>query len=213
MIKILIAALLYGIFFGGVEVAGNRFRIPKETSRKTVHVIAGTTAAFLPFVMSFRQVALLSLIFVVVMLASKRINLFSAIHGVKRATYGEVFFPCAILLSAVFFPHKALYVYGLLVMALSDGFASIVGQKFGKRSYRIWASRKTYAGSATFLLLAVLIGLGVQLVADVGLGPAAAVSLTLALILTMTEAAMPYGLDNLVLPPLAAFLLSVASSL
>ncbi len=208
--KVISIASLYLILFVAVEVITKRTGVSKELSRKVVHVVAGTTAALLPLVMTFTEIAVLSLLFIPVMLVSKRANIFSSIHHVARRTYGEVYFPFAILITALVFPKTELYMYGLLVMAVSDGFASIVGQKYGKNTYRLFGAKKSYEGSVVFFVTAVAIGLGVLTTLTAVAAPAAVViSLGVGLLLTFVEAGLGRGLDNLVVPPLAALLMQI----
>ena len=200
MIRVLIAAVCYLTLFVGIEVITIRARLDKELSRKAAHILAGTSAAFLPLVMSFKEIMVLSLLFLPVMLLSKRKNLFSSIHQVSRTTYGEVYFPISIFLTALLFPEAKIYMYGILIMSLSDGLASVIGQKFGAKKYRLWQGEKSYAGSATFLLSAFLLGL----ILLPAVNPAGIASvLLLAAILTVVEASLSYGFDNLFLPPIA----------
>lgn len=199
--KVIIAALCYMALFILIELIARNSKLNKELSRKLAHIFAGTSAAFLPLFMSFRQIMLLSLLFLPVMVISKRKNIFSSIHEVNRKTYGEVYFPIAIFLTALLFPDKQLFIYGILVMALSDGLASIFGQKYGKKKYRLWQGEKSYVGSLIFFITTLLIGLVVATQI-----PTWAVT-GCALILTFAEACLSGGIDNLIVPPLASSLL------
>ncbi len=211
--KIIVFAALYGGFFGLVELIGRNTHIQKETSRKAAHILAGTSAAFLPFVLSFREITYLSLLFIPVMLVSKRINFLSSIHAVTRRTYGEIYFPCSIAITALLFPQRPLYIYGLLIMAISDGFASVIGQKYGRSSYTLLAGRKSYVGSLTFFVSALAVGLAVMLSFGTALLPALVLSTALAGFLTLVEGSLSHGLDNLLLPPMASGLLLVLMKL
>lgn len=200
--NVVIAALCYTTLFILIELVTRKAKLNKELSRKIAHILAGTSAAFLPLFMSFGQIILLSLLFLPVMAISKRKNVFSSIHEVSRKTYGEVYFPIAIFLTALLFPDKQLFMYGVLIMSLSDGFASVFGQKYGKKKYKLWQGEKSYVGSSVFFITALIIGLTVVQVpiwAIVGS----------ALVLTLVEACLSGGTDNLVLPPLASGLLFV----
>jgi phytol kinase len=198
---LVIAAVAYLVLFVLIELATRKVKLHQELSRKLAHVLAGTSAAFLPVFMSFREIMILSLVFLPVMVISKRRNLFTSIHAVDRETYGEIFFPISIFLVAWWFPGTQIFTYGVLIMSISDGFASIIGQKYGKKQYRLWQSKKSYVGSIVFFGTALLIGLVVA--------PSVSVLnvCSLAAILTFTEAILSGGLDNLILPPLASALL------
>lgn len=205
--KIIIVTALYTIFFVVVELVTKTTRLDKEVSRKIVHILAATSAAFLPLVMSFREIAYLSLLFLPVMMVSKRVNLFSSIHQVQRKTYGEVFFPVAILITALLFPHQLEYSYGLFILGISDGFASVIGQKYGRKTYRIGAAHKSYLGSLVFALSAWLTGIIVLMVFGQAVVLSIALTIPLAVILTLVEASSSSGIDNLILPPLASGLM------
>jgi phytol kinase len=207
VLKVIGVALLYSVFFGSVEIITKKFKLNKESSRKIVHVLAGIAAACLPFFMSFHEIMWLSLLFIPVMLLSKRINFFSSIHDVKRTTYGEVYFPLAILLTALLFPHRVVYIYGLLVMALSDGFASILGQKYGRHTFSLLGSHKSYFGSLVFLIITLVLGIFALHAIGANSVQVIELSVLLAGLLTISEAGLSYGLDNLIIPVLASFLL------
>lgn len=201
MIKVLVAALCYMTLFILIELISRKTKINGELSRKIAHIAAGTTAAFLPLVMSFPEIMVLSLLFLPVMFLSKNKNLFSSIHEVNRKTHGELYFPIAIFITALLFPDKEIFMYGVLVMALSDGFASVFGEKYGKQKFKLWQGQKSYVGSTVFFITTVVIGLWAVSQLPVW------ATLSLALILAVTEAALSGGIDNLVLPPLASGLL------
>jgi phytol kinase len=205
--KVLIAAVLYCLFFVSVEVITRKTKVSKEISRKTIHVIAGISAALLPLVLSFHEILYLSSLFLLLMLLSKKINLFSSIHEVKRQTYGEVYFPLAVFIMAAVFPHQVFYMYGLLIMAVSDGSASIIGQKYGRKKYKLGLSEKSYIGSLTFLVSTVAIGIISFIAIGAGIAQAIYFSFLIAIILTLTEGLLSYGLDNLVVSPAAGLLM------
>jgi phytol kinase len=199
--KVVIAAAAYTVLFVAIELVTRKTRLHKELSRKLAHILAGTSAAFLPLIMSFSEIMVLSLLFLPVMLLSKRKNLFSSIHEVSRKTYGEVYFPVAIFVTAWLFPDRQIFMYGVLTMSLSDAFASIFGQAYGKRKYRLWQGKKSYVGSLAFFITTFAIGLAVTSGVPVWLLAAAAAALTL------VEAGLAGGIDNLLIPPLASGLI------
>ncbi len=197
----------YGLLFLAVELASRRFAVKPEVSRKVVHICAGLVAASLPLVITFRQIQILCLIFIPLMLLSKKLRLLSSIHNVKRVTLGEAYFPVGILIVATVFPNTAAYVFALLVLALGDGLAGVVGERYGVRKYHFGSSQKSYIGSATFFGVTTLVGWLVLLAAGELSVAAAAAVVAIAVILTALEAVLTAGLDNLVLPPIAGALL------
>jgi dolichol kinase len=84
-------------------------------------------------------------------------------------------------------------------MALGDGLAGLLGSRFGKTKYRSWTTNKSYLGSTVFFITTVLVGCvfthNYMIIA-------------VAFILTCVEAMSVRGLDNLLLSPIGALLLS-----
>ena len=207
-------AAFSGVFvalLAGAEASSRRWKVGPELARKSAHVSSAVVAATLPWFMSFPAVAVLALLFVPFMLVSRRLDLFPAVHAVERTTLGEMWFPLGVAAVALVVPERGPYAYGVLVMGLSDAAASIVGQRYGHRAFRIAGAWKTYAGSATFLLTTLALTLP-ALALTGGLSPASVpVAFAVAAALTLVEASLGGGTDNLVLPVAAAGLLSLVA--
>lgn len=195
------AAAVFVAILALAEAATRRWGIEPELSRKAVHVASGVAAAGLPWVLSFRAVTVLALAFVPFMVVSRRIDLFPAVHRVERTTLGEVWFPLGVALAAAVVPHRAAYGFGVLVMGLSDAFASLAGRRYGRRRYRALGGTKTWLGSAVFFGTTVVLGLACS-----GGGPILGV-VAVAAVLTAVEGVLGRGTDNLVLPVTGAVLL------
>lgn len=212
--NIAVVTILFLVFFIAIEKAGAHYRASRETTRQIVHITSGVVTAFLPMVISFREIVVLGLIFLPIMVISKWRNVFSSIHGVQRDTLGEVYFPLAAAATAFLFPERILFMYGLFIMGVSDGLASVIGQIFNGRSYIIFSfsSRKTYLGSIVFFLVASLIGVILLSFGNVSIADALAFSVAAAGVLTLTEALLGGGLDNLILPLLASAILKTTFS-
>lgn len=206
MFAVVVAAVSYTALFIVIELASRKLKLHKELSRKLSHIIAGISAACLPLVMSFNNVMILSMLFLPVMILSKKKGLFTSIHNVKRKTYGEFYFPISIFICAWLFQDIHIFMFGVLVMGISDGLASLVGQKYGTKTYKLWQSKKSYVGSTVFFIATFLIGLLTIPYLGFALVPICA-------LLTMAEAGLSGGSDNLVLPPAACLLAVIANNL
>lgn len=187
------------------ELAARRWSLRPQAGRKLAHVSCGLLAAALPSVLSFDAIAVLAGGFVPFMVVSRRLGLFPLVHGGERTTHGEIYFPVGVLLAAVFVPYATAYVFGILVLALSDAAAGVAGERFGRRSYRLLGAHKTYLGSAWFF--ATTLVLGVTALALEGASPKGVfVVAGLAAVLTLEEGLAGAGADNVVLPVSAAAL-------
>lgn len=175
-----------------------------EHSRKFIHISAGIAAAALPFFLGFGQIVILAAVFTPPMILTKHKKLMSALAQVKRKTFGEVFFSVGVLLTALLFPHIEAYVFGILVMALADGFASVLGARFGKRGYTVFGQKKTFFGSGVFFVVTVSIGLAMLLAVDRSIDSSIVPLVFVSGILAYEEALLAYGADNIFIPVTAA---------
>jgi len=177
-----------------------------EFGRKFIHVTVGGFVAFWPFFLSWRQIELLSLAFLVVVIASKYLRLFQAIHSVQRPTLGELFFAVAVGSVALVTHDKWIYAAALMQMAFADGLAAIIGVQYGNRlKYLIFKHPKSAVGTLTFFVvsLAVMLAYGHYSGVSVTIGYALLVSA----LATALENVAVFGLDNLLVPLLVAFML------
>ena len=177
-----------------------------ELGRKLVHVTVGSFVAFWPCFLTWNQIRLLSLAFVVVVLLSLKFKIFRAVHSVQRPTYGELCFALTVGLLTFLTQDKGIYAVALLQMSLADGFAAIFGNLFGKgNTYRIFSHSKSVVGTAAFVVtsLAILVGYGMLSGTQL---PAAQVAIGVA-VATLLENVAPLGLDNLAVPVFIAWLL------
>jgi phytol kinase len=200
MIVFLAIAAYFIALFTIIEVAARKMPLSIEVSRKMAHILAGISAALLPLILSFMSIVVLALLFLMVMLVSRKRKIFRSIHDVERQSYGELFFPLAIAITALFFPDTATYMFGILVMAIGDGLAGLLGFRYGKKRYTLRKAHKSYLGSTIFFIASVLIGF---------IFLHSFMIVIIALMLTCIEAVSIRGFDNLLLPPVAALLMSL----
>ena len=199
-----------GIIFGllvGSELYWRKHRVHGELSRKFVHITVGSFVASWPFFLGWGQIQLLSIAFLIVVALSKYLRVFQAIHSVQRPTWGELFFALAVGLTTLVHQDKYLFAAALLHMSLADGLAAIIGTRYGKRSqYHIVGHAKSLVGSATFVVVSLVILFAYGLVAGVTLQPY--VLLAIALSAAAVENVGVLGLDNLLVPILIAVTLN-----
>ncbi len=189
------------------ELLWRRRKTHSELSRKFVHVVIGCFVAFWPFFLSWRQIELLSLAFLLVVSSSKVLHIFKAIHSVQRPTWGELCFALSVGIVAFATHNKWIYMASLLQMGLADGLAAIIGVQFGKRnSYSFMGHTKSLAGTLTFFVASVLILIAYSHYSGVHLSAIFIAFLSLAA--SLLENASIQGLDNLVVPLITALLLA-----
>ncbi len=212
---ILLAAVAaaYCVVFLGIELLAKGTSASAETLRKIGHVAAGLMAAAFPLFLTFNEIAIAGVLLSTAAAAAINLNLFRSVRRVERTTYGEILFPLSITVVALLFPNQLLYTYAILVLALADAFASIIGVMYGHRKFSLFGSHKSYLGSVTFFTVAMATGvvLIMALTSTMYLGAFAA-SIVAAVVLTLVEAASSKGADNLTVPLVAASLLWLMQS-
>ncbi len=188
------------------EVWWRKLRAHSEINRKFIHITVGSFVAFWPFFLSWNQIRLLSLAFLVGVVISKYLHIFKAIHSVQRPTWGEIFFALAVGGVTFITQDKWIYMAALLQMALADGLAAIVGVQYGrKQRYLVFGQVKSIVGTATFVLVSVYILLSFTYASATPLGIAEIVGLAVAA--GVIENFGVFGLDNLLVPVLIASVL------
>lgn len=155
-----VVAIVFALIMMGEYLARHNSNYP-EFNRKFVHITVGSFVAFWPLILTWEQIILLSAAFVVVVSISKYFNIFQSIHGVKRATWGEVYFGATVGILALVTQDGWIYMTALLHMSLADGLAAVIGMRFGKKNrYSIFGSLKSILGTMMFLITSlVLLGI------------------------------------------------------
>lgn len=182
-----------------------------ELSRKFVHITVGSFVAFWPYFLTANDIRLFSLAFIIIAALSKYFHIFRAVHSVQRTTWGEFWFALVVgLLTFTLYHHAHIYTIALLEMSLADGFAAVIGTRYGNRyRYYVFGSPKSIIGTLTFFVIscAILAYYSVMIPGALTLSYLAPI----ALVATLLENVAVRGLDNLVVPLfIAAALLHVA---
>jgi phytol kinase len=185
-------------------------RISGKASRKFLHIMIGNLPFVIPFfTMSLFPVLVAAPFVVVTLLAVPSSPLSKKLKGLAVITeeghrFGLVFYAFSYTLLAAFFPFRPYVVaVGVLTMAYGDAAASIVGQRYGKNKYHIFAWKSLEGSIAMFVinLLALLGSLAffsafypIQVLSKTG------VILGVSGVAALVEGLSPLGFDNLTVP-------------
>jgi len=177
-----------------------------EFSRKFLHIMTGNIAFLLPIfktaeVMAFGAAApfiiLTFLMSPYTPIKKIRGRTSAAGHGMGLVYYSITW----TILAYLFFDNMVVIAIGILAMSYGDGFASIIGIRFGKKRYNVFGDKKSYMGSFAmfvFTFIATIIALlyyNIPITYFVIL-----VLLLIALVAAVVEGLTPKGLDNLTVP-------------
>lgn len=186
--------------------------LPKEESRKFVHIGVSHWWLLAMFAFSSWRWAIIPPIFFILLnLISWYTGLFSSMERKPRdpANLGTVYFPIALLIMVVLTwqdspilenVHPFLGGLGIMAMGYGDGFAALVGSNLGKHKFTFLGSTRSLEGSLA-MFVAALFPL-FFLISSFALPalPALAAAAMLSLLATIIEAITPWGLDNLTVP-------------
>ncbi len=219
----------FGLLFI-VEAIGKQFKWPQHFTRKIVHIGAGMWLwGILYFfdhwyfgIIPFATFILLNYIFY-------RRTTFEQMDA-EDSSPGTVYFAFSItVLFALFWrtggqlDRVPIAAAAVMAMTWGDGMASIIGRKFGKSTYTVLKSTRTWEGSAAmfiFSFISVFLTLWLLPASAmspnspaIGIGMAAIMALVASLIAALAEGVTPAGLDNLSVPLLSALTLWLLSLL
>lgn len=182
-----------------------------EASRKVLHIMVGNIAFLLPVFQTREIMAFLAagpfILFTFLMSPHTPLRSIRGKTSAAGHSMGLVYYAIAwTVLAYVFFDHKVVIAIGILAMSYGDGFASLIGSKFGKKTYNLSGDTKSFIGSAamvvftlvTFLIAHLFYGHTLTL-------PIVGVLFFIAVIAAIIEGITPRGLDNLTVPFVMSF--------
>lgn len=210
MIELLLACAVIFLLLVATELMWRSGQVHVETSRKIVHMGTGVIVAFMPFFIRYELIQLLSLAFLVVVVASYKLHFFQSIHAVKRFTLGEILYPVGIGVCALLEPAAWIFTAAILHLAIADSVASVVGHRWGKRTrYYIVTHGKSLVGSAAFFVTSALIlAATIPFVMASSLPSLPLLLIFCPLVLTALENLSLFGSDDLTIPVAVIVLLS-----
>jgi len=185
--------------------------IARELKRKALHISIGVAAISFPIFLQepWMIAAAVGLVIVWLTLVRRlpflRRHFGGVLHDVKRESLGDIYFAISIggllLLTQ---NEPILFVIPILILALADAFAAIVGKAFPIGPLAGVAEGKTAAGCITFFIVAFIVSSG--MLATFVILPTTHLLLLAAGLATTTclvEAISRRGIDNLIVPGMA----------
>jgi phytol kinase len=189
-----------------------------ETSRKVLHIMVGNVAFLLPIFLTRDIMAFIAagpfIFFTFLMspytpIKSIKGRTSSAGHGMGLVYYSITW----TILAYLFFDHMVVIAIGIFAMSYGDGFASIIGVKYGKHKYNVVGDEKSYIGTAamflfTFVTIIVAIVYYTYIIDysfPFSIGSIVLLAL-FAAVGAIVEGLTPKGLDNLTVPFVIALL-------
>jgi len=205
LIGVAVVALWLAIVVAMALAVRRRWPQQREWSRKVVHIGTGPVVLLAWGLGIARWVALPAAIAVTVATAiNHRFQLLPAVEDVGRHSYGTIAYGASIaLLLALFWPSQPLAVAaGVLVMAIGDGSAGLIGPQLNSPRWRLLGQGKSLAGTLAMALGALAVLTLLQQTALIqGLeAPSLPNLIVIAAVATALEQLSAFGIDNLSVP-------------
>lgn len=216
LFNVLLMLLCY-TYVVAVILVSSRFEelahVTRKTSRKFLHIMISN----LPFVIPFFTInffpGLVAAPFIFLTFLASPYSPFKSVatrmRGLSDITeeghhLGLVFYAVSYTCLAFMFPSRAYVIAaGILPMAYGDAAASVVGEKYGKRKYKLVA-RKSLEGSAAMLAVSFASpATGMvfcSFVYPFSLVEKLVAALAAAAVATFVEGFSPMGFDNITVP-------------
>ncbi|AFZ03352.1 diacylglycerol/polyprenol kinase family protein [Calothrix sp. PCC 6303] len=175
-----------------------------EIVRKIVHIGTGNVillAWWLDIPAIFGIIA--SAIASIITLISYRLPILPGINSVGRKSLGTFFyaFSIGVLVGFFWYINKPQYAaLGILIMAWGDGFAAIIGRRFGKHKYQLFGGQKSWEGSLSMTLISYVISSLILFSIQGNIWQVWVISLIVAIVATALETLSFLGIDNLTVP-------------
>ncbi|MBU5590262.1 hypothetical protein KQI89_00630 [Clostridium sp. MSJ-4] len=207
---ILISILFVLLVIGLSSLLTNRNIISGEGSRKFIHIgVSNWWIIAMLFFDNHYYASIVPAIFIVINYLSYKQNLFKAMErGGGKEDLGTVYFAVSLLILSFLTFQKSttplIGAMGILVMGYGDGFAAVVGSKFGKHKYYIGNNKKSIEGSLTMLIVSFIVSFTILNI--YGIINGVSISLLISVIATLVEAVSPLGLDNITVPIISSAL-------
>jgi len=178
----------------------------KELLRKIIHIGIGPLIPFAKFLEIDQNSALyFTGIISILTFINYQSKLFPTIEDVDRKSYGTLFYCISLFILIYLYWNKdpTSLIAGFFIMTFGDGFAGLIGKNFRSKSWTFFGQKKSLFGTMTMFIssLIIVFGLSYYQKYDLDLN-----LFTIAFISTILEQLSILGIDNLIVPVVAAFL-------
>lgn len=189
--------------------------IQRKASRKFLHIMIGNLPFIIPFFTSNIYPFLVAVPFIPITFFASAYspfkNLSKKMERLVEITeeghqLGLVFYAISYTVLAFLFASKQYVMVlaaGILPMAYGDAIASIVGEKFGKRKYGIFAEKSLEGSAAMFLTSFLIFTFSLfyfSLIMPFSFVDKIFKAVAVAAVATLVEGCTPLGFDNLTVP-------------
>lgn len=201
---IIVSFVFIFLIIGISTLLTNKKILSGEGSRKFIHIgVANWWIIAMVFFDSPLWASIVPALFIIINYISYKKQVFKAMErGKGKNDLGTVYYAISLFILSIVTFSKGMDPYvgamGILIMGYGDGFAAVIGEKYGKHSFTLMNSKKSLEGSLAMFIVSFIVAFIIAVLA--GNSCIWLLPLSLALIATIVEIFSPYGIDNLTVP-------------
>ena len=178
-----------------------KHNLSEESSRKLIHIsISNWWIIAMIFFDNWLIASIIPLLYIILNVISYQMKLVKAMERTSNNHLGTVYFPISLLILVIMFfgiwNEPYIGGIGVLIMGYGDGFAGLIGKKYGKHKI---VENKTIIGSLSMFLFSLLVSIVLLSIYNPSVWTIE-IALALAIIATLLEMFSKHGLDNLTVP-------------
>jgi len=204
LIGIIISIIFVFVVIGISTLLTKKNILKDEGSRKFIHIgVSNWWIIAMIFFDNYIYASIVPALFVVLNYVSYKKNLFTAMErGGGKEDLGTVYYAISLFILSLITFKNTNYSYigalGILTMGYGDGFAAVIGKKYGRKKFEVFGSKKSLIGSMTMFIATFIVSYIILSIFN----PTSKLfySFILAFSATLLELFTPKGFDNLSVP-------------
>jgi phytol kinase len=178
-----------------------KHHLTEESSRKLIHIsISNWWIIAIIFFDNWIIACIIPLIYIILNMISYQMKLVKAMERTTNNHLGTIYFPISLLVLVIMFfgiwNEPYIGAIGVLIMGYGDGFAGLIGGKYGKKKI---VENKTIIGSISMFIFSLSVSIVLLSIYNPSVWTIE-IAFVLAIIATLLEMFSKHGLDNLTVP-------------
>ncbi|TGG88889.1 diacylglycerol/polyprenol kinase family protein [Geotoga petraea] len=203
ILGIIVSFIFIFLIIGVSTFLTNKKILSGEGSRKFIHIgVANWWIIAMIFFDSPLWAAVVPALFIIINYISYKKQIFKAMErGGEKSDLGTVYYAISLFVLSIVTFWEGMNPYvgamGILIMGYGDGFAAVIGKKYGKHKFEVMGGQKSLEGATVMFVVSFVVAF---IIAQLAGGSSLILPLSLAMIATLVELFSPYGTDNLTVP-------------
>lgn len=213
---LILVIAFFGLIFLISEFWRHAMNPPVEWTRKFIHFFCGIVISCFPWIFQNNwPVVLLCSGIGAAMLIARIYSWPKSIYDIERKSFGDFYYLFSVVILFMISHDQPLYYFiAMLILTISDTLAAVLGSTYSRLSYIVEEHYKSLEGSVIFFLSTFLIvHFPLLLFTNLQRLECVLIAIQVALIVTFFEAICLNGIDNLIVPVAAYYLLGKFSSI